>query len=159
VAEQAHWLSDEEQRVWRGFASVLSLLPQALDGQLQRDADLSQFSYWILAMLSETADGALRMTDLAERSNASLSRLSHMITRLEDRGWVRRERCADDARGNLAVLTETGRAKVVETAPGHVETVRSLVFEALTPAQVNQLGRISAALLARVDAHAKLTRK
>jgi DNA-binding MarR family transcriptional regulator len=157
-ASHAPWLTDEEQRVWRGFAGLLALLPHALDMQLQRDADMSHFSYWILAMLSEAPEHALRMSELAEQTHASQSRLSHMVARLEGRGWVLRRPSEDDGRGNVAVLTEAGLDKVIQTAPGHVQLVRSLVFDALTPAQRAQLGRISSAVLDRVDAHAKLRR-
>jgi DNA-binding MarR family transcriptional regulator len=140
------WLSDDEQRTWRRFAAVLELLPQALDAQLQRDADISHFSYWIMAMLSEAPGRSLRMAELAERTHASQSRLSHMVARLEEQGLVRRERCASDARGSVAVLTEAGVAKIERSAPDHVETVRSLVFDPLTPAQIDQLAEISTAL-------------
>ncbi len=126
------------------------LLPAALESQLQRDSDLTHFGYWVLAMLSEAPDQSLRMSELASMSNGSQSRLSHLVARLEDRGWVRRQRVGEDGRGFLAVLTEAGRAKVVATAPGHVEEVRSLVFDVLTPDQVRQLDEICDALVTRL---------
>ena len=145
------WLSAEEQRSWRKLAGVLTLLPAALDAQLQRDAGLTHFAYWVLAMLSETPGRALQMTELAAASRSSLSRLSHTVARLEHAGWVRRERSPDDARATVAVLTEDGWAKVVDTAPGHVEAVRALVFGVLKPAQVEQLADICAELLDALD--------
>jgi DNA-binding MarR family transcriptional regulator len=151
--EQPRWLSDKQQRAWRKFAAVFTVLPAALDTQLQRDADLTHFGYWVLAVLSEQRGHALRMSDLATRSNASLSRVSHVVARLEERGWVRREPSPEDRRGNVAVLTDAGHEKIVDVAPGHVETVQSLVFDALTEQQVGQLDEICAAVLERVDPH------
>jgi DNA-binding MarR family transcriptional regulator len=144
---QPRWLSDDEQRSWRKLAGVLTLLPAALDAQLQRAAGLTHFAYWVLAMLSETPDRALQMSELAAASRSSLSRLSHTVARLEPAGWVRRERSPDDARATVAILTDDGYEKVVATAPGHVEEVRTLVFDVLSPDQVRQLADICAALL------------
>jgi DNA-binding MarR family transcriptional regulator len=141
------WLDDDEQRVWRRLAAVLNLLPAELDAQLQRDAGMSHFAYMVLAMLSEAPGRQLRMSDLASLANGSQSRLSHLMIKLEDRGWVRRERVATDARGYLAVLTDAGYDKVVATAPGHVERVRSLVFDTLSDDQRAHLGEICAAIL------------
>jgi DNA-binding MarR family transcriptional regulator len=144
---EPRWLSAAEQQSWRKLAGVLTLLPAALDTQLQRDAGLTHFAYWVLAMLSETPSRSLQMTDLAAMSRSSLSRLSHTVARLERDGWVRRERSPADGRATVAVLTEAGYAKVVETAPGHVEAVRSLVFDVLSPTQVRQLDGICTELL------------
>ncbi len=146
------WLDDEEQRAWRALAGVMTRLPAALDSRLQRDAQLTQFGYWVLAMLSEAPGRSLRMSSLAALANSSPSRLSHGITRLVAQGWVRRERSPEDGRGAVAVLTDAGWDKLVASAPGHVEDVRQLVFDALTPAQVQVLGEVAAVLLARVDA-------
>ena len=148
---ETQWLTEEQQRTWRRLAAVVTLLPGTLDSQMQRDAELTLFGYWVLAMLSEAPGRALRMSELAARSNSSQSRLSHMTARLEERGWIRRERASDDRRGNVAVLTDAGYAKVVTTAPIHVERVRSLIFDALTADQVDQLDRICAVLLDRLD--------
>lgn len=148
---EPRWLSDEQQQAWRKLAGVTTLLPAALDAQLQREAGVTHFAYWVMAMLSETPGRALRMSELAAASRASLSRLSHLVARLEERGWVRREASADDARATVAVLTDAGYDKVVATAPGHVDTVRALVFDALTDGQVRQLDELCAALLAQLD--------
>lgn len=145
-------MTDEEQHSWRRLAAVVTMLPAVLESQLQRDADLTHFGYWVMAMLSEAPSRSLRMSELATMSNGSQSRLSHLIARLEDRGWVRRERAGEDGRGFVAMLTEAGYHKVVETAPGHVEEVRSLVFDVLTPEQVRQLDGICATLIDRLTA-------
>jgi DNA-binding MarR family transcriptional regulator len=123
------------------------LLPAALESQLQRDADLTHFGYWVMATLSEAPGRSLRMSELAALSYGSQSRLSHLVSRLEQQGYVRRERVGEDRRGYLAVLTDAGYAKVVATAPGHVDEVRARVFDRLTPAQVSQLDEICAAIL------------
>jgi DNA-binding MarR family transcriptional regulator len=148
---EPRWLSDEEQKAWRKFAAVFTLLPASLDAQLQRDAALTHFAYFALAMLSEAPDRALRMSELAARSSSSPSRLSHTISRLENRGLVRRTRAAEDGRGQVAQLTDAGMAAIVEMAPGHVEAVQEYVFDALTPEQVQQLNEICTAVLSKID--------
>ena len=148
---EPRWLTDEEQDAWRQLAGVMTRLPAVLDAQLQRDAGLTHFGYWVLAMLSEAPDRQLRMSELAARSNSSLSRLSHGVTRLVAQGWVRRERAPNDGRGAVAVLTEAGWDKLVSAAPSHVESVRRLVFDALEPEQVPLLAQLSRLLLAEVD--------
>jgi DNA-binding MarR family transcriptional regulator len=144
------WLTPPERDAWLSLAGVLIKLPAALDAQLQRDARMSHFEYMVLVGLSEAPGRALRMSDLAELANGSLSRLSHVITRLEGRGWVRREACREDGRYTNAVLTEEGWDKVVATAPGHVETVRALVIDTLSAEQVGQLHDIARRVMAQV---------
>jgi DNA-binding MarR family transcriptional regulator len=119
-------------------------LPAALDSQLQRDAGITHFAFWVLALLSEAPDRTLRLSQLASEANASLSRLSHVIDRLEEQGWVRRQR---SGRGNLAVMTDAGWDKLVSAVPGHVEAVQSLVFDGLDRTQVRELDVISTSLL------------
>ncbi|NUJ88613.1 MarR family transcriptional regulator [Plantibacter sp. MCCC 1A11337] len=148
---ETRWLSDDEQRSWVRFAAVLELLPAALDLQLTRDQHLTHFDYFTLAMLSETPGRTLRTSALAARTNATLPRLSRVLTRLEEAGFVARTPCPEDRRATNVTLTDTGWDKVVQAAPGHVEHVRSLVLDALTPAQIEQLGEISAALLTKLD--------
>jgi DNA-binding MarR family transcriptional regulator len=147
----ARWLDDEEQHAWRQLAAVILKLPSELEAQLQRDASLSHFEYWVLALLSEAPDRTLRMSALASQANASLSRLSHVVSRLEKRGWVTRRPCPDDARATLAELTEDGLQQVVEAAPGHVAAVRRLVFDGLGADEVRELARTCAAILERID--------
>lgn len=137
-----NWLTDEEQAAWRSVVAMLLRLPAALDAQLQRDAGISNFEYMVLSSLSEAPNHTLRMTDLAALASGSLSRLSHVVSRLEARGWIRREPCPGDGRFVNAVLTDDGWAKVVATAPGHVAAVRKLLVDALTPAQFQALGAI-----------------
>lgn len=149
--DEARWLSDEEQRAWRKLMAVTTLLPAALECQLQRDADLTLFAYWVLAMLSEAPESSMAMSELAARSSSSPSRLSHVVAKLEERGWVRRQPSPRDARVNVAVLTEAGSAKLAASAPSHVDTVRSLVYDALTGTQVRQLERICDSLLGSLD--------
>jgi len=149
-------LDDDEQRSWRALAMVAMLLPGALDAQLQRDSDLTHFGYFVLVMLSEEPARSLRMSDLAARAAASPSRLSHVVARLEQRGWVRRVRSDSDGRSTIAELTEDGYRKITEAAPGHVEKVRSLVLDALTAEQVQQLGEICGAVLRRIDPEGRM---
>lgn len=146
------WLTEAEQRAWRQLAAVFLRLPGALESQLQRDAGLSHFEYWVMALLSEAAGRARRLRALADQANCSLSRLSHVVTRLEGRGWVMRRPDPDDARSTLAVLTDAGYGKVVDAAPGHVEAVRSLVFAALDAADVEALERVCGAIATQIDA-------
>ena len=148
---EPRWLSDEEMTAWVRLVAVVELLPGVLDGQLRRDAALTHFDYHVLAMLSEAPQRTLRMTELATRTNATLPRLSHVVRRLEERGLVERAPCPTDGRATNARLTANGWAKVRETAPGHVATVREHVIDALTPEQVTQLAGIAEAVLGRLD--------
>ncbi|GAA3338326.1 MarR family winged helix-turn-helix transcriptional regulator [Amorphoplanes nipponensis] len=144
---EPRWLTDDEQQAWRRFIEVLVKLPAALEGQLQRDAGLTHMGYLVLATLSEREDRRLPMSHLARKASASLSRLSHVVARLEAQDLVRRERDPDDGRVQIAVLTDAGFDKIVATAPGHVEAVQLLVFDRLTPAQIRQLAKLCDALL------------
>jgi DNA-binding MarR family transcriptional regulator len=145
------WLDEVEQHTWRVWLAVAELLPRTLDAQMQRDAGLTHAAFVVLAMLSEAPDRSRRMSDLARVANQSQSRLSHTVARLEERGWVRRERATEDRRGNLAVLTAAGQEVVARVAPGHVDAVREYFFQALTPAQVRLLGEALDAVLERLD--------
>ena len=142
------WLSDEQQAAWRPFVALLLRLPAVLDAQLQKDAGITQFDYLVLSGLSEAPGRSLRMSELAATASSSLSRLSHVVSRLEAKGWVRREPCPGDGRFINAVLTEEGWRKVVATAPGHVAAVRELLVSTLTSEEFAQLGALSAKVLA-----------
>jgi DNA-binding MarR family transcriptional regulator len=142
------WLSDEQQAAWRPFVALLLRVPAMLDAQLQRDAGINHFDYLVLSGLSEAPNRTLRMSELAARASSSLSRLSHVVSRLEAKGWVRRESCPGDGRFINAVLTDEGWQKVLDTAPGHVAAVRELLVDALSDEQFAALGEISAQLLA-----------
>ena len=145
------WLDEQQQRTWRAWLTVSELVPRVLDSQLQRDAGLSHAAYVVLAMLSGSPSRSRRMSDLARRANQSQSRLSHTVARLEERGWVRRERSADDSRGNVAVLTDSGWDVVRAVAPGHVDAVREAMFGPLTEAQTRALGEALEAIVERLD--------
>jgi DNA-binding MarR family transcriptional regulator len=145
------WLDRDQLSAWVRLTAVLELLPAALDAQLRRDAELTHFDYFVLAMLSEAPGRILRMTSLADLTTASLARLSHVVQRLEARGLLERFPSPQDGRATDARLTEAGRRKVEQAAPAHVETVRDTVIDALTPDQVSQLAAIADAILHRLD--------
>jgi len=146
------WLDEDELQAWLKLAGVMLKLSPALDSQLQRDSDLTHFDYLCLAMLSETEERTLPMSELAARTNASLSRLSHVVSKLEKRGWVARCPSPASRRVTLVRLTEEGWGVLVAAAPGHVETVRSLVFDDLTPDDVKALHRIAGHIVERIEA-------
>ena len=148
---EPRWLDSDERATWLSLVSLLTRLPAALDAQLQRDAGLSHFDYSVLAGLSEAPGGSLRMSVLAALADGSLPRLSQVVARLERRGLVRRTPDPDDGRYTLAMLTDAGREAVTAAAPGHVETVRQLVFDPLTKAKTRQLLDICRRVLAAVD--------
>ncbi|MEV4196986.1 MarR family winged helix-turn-helix transcriptional regulator [Micromonospora globbae] len=141
------WLDPDEQRTWRAFLAATRGLMETLDRELQRDAGMPHAYFEILVRLSEAPERRLRMSELADATGSSRSRLSHAVARLEDAGWVRREDCPTDRRGQIAHLTDAGFATLAAAAPGHVEGVRRHLFDALTPAQVTQLRRISEMLV------------
>jgi DNA-binding MarR family transcriptional regulator len=141
------WLDADEQRAWRAAMYSWMLLEDRLDRELTRETGISHAYYEILVQLSETEGRSLRMSELADRCLSSRSRLSHAVSRLEERGWVRRQVCAEDGRGQLAVLTDAGFAALEAAAPVHVESVRTHLFDQLSPAQVAALRDIGETLL------------
>ncbi|MCW2494828.1 MarR family transcriptional regulator [Jatrophihabitans sp.] len=141
------WLSTDEQLAWRAYLEATTLLFDALDRQLQRDSGIPHGYYEILVRLSEEESRTLRMSELADATRSSRSRLSHAVARLEDRGWVERQDCATDRRGQLAVLTDTGVAALEAAAPGHVSAVRDFVIDRLSPEQIEQLREIGTAIV------------
>jgi DNA-binding MarR family transcriptional regulator len=147
VHEAPRWLDAEEQRAWRAYMNSWMLLADRLDRDLTRQTGISHAYYEILVQLSETERRALRMSELAERCLSSRSRLSHAVSRLEERGWVRRQVCPEDGRGQLAVLTDEGFAALEEAAPVHVASVRAHLFDQLGPAQVAAMRDIGDTLL------------
>jgi DNA-binding MarR family transcriptional regulator len=144
---EPRWLDADEQRTWRAFLGATHLLFDRLDRELQRDAGIPHAYYEILVWLSEAPERCLRMSDLARRTRSSRSRLSHAVARLEERGWVNRRDCPTDKRGQIAALTDDGYAALTMAAPGHVDGVRSHLFDALSPEQVRQLRQISEAIM------------
>lgn len=148
---ETRWLTPAEREAWLRLIAVAELLPAALDTQLRESASLTHFEYFVLAMLSEAPDRTLRMTSLSQRTNASLTRLSHVISRLEKRGLVERFACPEDGRASNARLTDKGWKLVVATAPGHVTKVREVAIDPLNPQQISQLKKIGDAMLKVLD--------
>lgn len=154
---ETEWLDEAERAAWLRLVAVVELLPGALDAQLRTSAGLTHFEYFVLAMLSEAPERTLRMTTLAQRTNATLPRLSHVVRRLEERGIVERFPCPEDGRATNVRLTEAGWDAVVAAAPGHVATVRRNVLDPLTRKQLDQLRDIGDALLTRLDPDGRMT--
>jgi DNA-binding MarR family transcriptional regulator len=150
-APEPRWLDGIERDAWLSLIGVIIRLPAALDAQLQRDAGLSHFEYTVMVNLSNADDHVLRMSQLAALCHSSLSRLSHVVARLERRGWLRRDPCPDDGRATLATLTDDGFAKLASAAPGHVDAVRAYVIDALDPEQLGQLSALGDTILGRLD--------
>jgi len=148
------WLTAAELDSWLSVVRLMIWLPWSIDQQLQRDSNLRMVEYQVLAMLSESPKRTMRMSSLAEVTNASLSRLSHLVQRLERRGFVRREPDPTDGRFTNAILTEEGFERLVEAAPSHVAYVRSLVVDALTPERLRRLGRDANRITSRIDTSA-----
>lgn len=141
------WLDEDEQRIWRAYLRTSQLLQDALERQLQRDSGMPHAYYMILVVLSESPGRTMTMTELASILKYSVSRLSHAVSRLEEKGWVRRVKRPEDRRTTVVELTGDGFAAIVEAAPGHVEEVRRVLFDPLTPGQVRQFGEILATIL------------
>lgn len=152
--EPVEWLTDEEIDSWLSVARLMTWLPWSIDQQLRRDAELSMVEYQVLAMLSTSPEWTKRMSSLAEVTNASLSRLSHIVKRLETRGLVVRRPDATDGRFTNAILTEDGYRTIVGAAPAHVQHVRSLVIDVLSREQLRLLGRAAERIVSRIDTSA-----
>ena len=144
---EPRWLDEKEQRAWRAFIAAQRVVNSRIEQQMQRDAGIPHTYYEILVRLADSQNGRLRMSELAVATLGSRSRLSHAVSRLEQCGWVRREGIETDRRGQVAIITEQGRQKLTDTAPGHVETVRQAVFDALSPEQIAQLHDICGTLV------------
>jgi DNA-binding MarR family transcriptional regulator len=140
------WLDQQEHQTWRSYLAATRLLGSQLDRELQRDSGIPHTYYEILVRLSEAPDRRLRMSDLADASESSRSRLSHAVARLVTTGWVSRESCPTDRRGAFATLTDAGFKALADAAPAHVESVRKHLFDRLTREQVIQLGEICEAI-------------
>ncbi|MBE2998353.1 MarR family transcriptional regulator [Nocardiopsis sp. HNM0947] len=148
---ETRWLDEDEQWTWRNFLTAVHLLEARLDRRLRQDSGLSHSAYATLAALSETSGHMMTMSALAAYLRASQSRMSHAVSGLEREGLVRRSKRPGDRRTTLVELTGDGRAALEGAAPGHVEEVRRVLFDALTPEQVRQLDGISAAVLGALD--------
>ncbi|HEY2983380.1 MAG TPA: MarR family transcriptional regulator [Jatrophihabitantaceae bacterium] len=151
VRTKTRWLSASEQKAWRAYLEATTLLFDALDRQLQRDAGIPHAYYEILVRLSESECRSMRMSELADATRSSRSRLSHAVARLEERGWLKRVECATDKRGQVAVLTDAGYAALVDAAPGHVEAVRRHMIDQLSAEQISQLEQIGASIVTGLE--------
>ena len=145
------WLTEQEARAWRQFLVMSGRLRRSLGAELQRDTGLSEGDYGVLVALSEAEDGRLRPSEIGTAIQWEKSRLSHHLTRMEQRGFVRRMPCKTDNRGALVAMTATGRRALERAAPRHVDHVRRVFFDALTPDQVVALAEISDAVLAELE--------
>lgn len=151
MARRVPRMTEAESAAWLNLVTVLELLPPALDAQLRRDADLTHFEFVVLSVLRFEPDRAMRMTALAAAVAATAPRLSHVVTRLEARGLVERAPVPGDRRGSDVTLTAEGRRVLVRATPGHVATVRRLVFDALDEQQVAALGDIAGSIARGLD--------
>jgi DNA-binding MarR family transcriptional regulator len=149
------WLTPDQLSSWLSVVRLMTRLPWAIDAQLQRDAGLSMIEYMTMAMLSEAPDWTLRMSDLAEHTSSSLSRLSHLVKRLESRGYVRRETDPADGRFTNAILLPAGLAKLESAAPAHVAYVRRLVIDNVSPERLRRLGQDADRITGRIDSPAR----
>ena len=145
------WLTEEEHRAWRGLLQMTSQLDAHLSRQLQDESGLSRADYDVLVPLSEAPGRRLRMFELGAELCWQQSRLSHHLSRMQKRGLVTREGCDSDRRGAYVVLTPAGCASIEKAAPSHVEAVRTLVFDGLSPGQVKALGAVAAHVLAKLE--------
>ncbi len=148
---EPRWLNADERRAWLALLSINTMLPAALDTQLHTAGKVSLFDYNVMAMLSEAEGRFLPMSELAARTSSSLSRLSHVVTKLEKRGWLERRPHPGDARVTTAHLSDAGMSTLVALAPGHVEAVREKFLDALTARDVSDLARIGEKIVARLD--------
>lgn len=149
---EPRWLDADQQQQWYAFTYLLAQLPSALEARMQRDSGIAHFDYVVMSGLSTAPERTLRMSEIAQYTGSTLSRLSNVVIRLEKRGWVRRRPDPSDGRATLATLTEDGMDKVTAAAPGHVDAVRRLVFDPLTRAQQRQLGAVSRRILGALNA-------
>jgi DNA-binding MarR family transcriptional regulator len=140
--EEPKWLTQQEKEAWTGLAALMLLLPGKLEAPL-RQVDLTLFEYLTLSHISDAPDRRIRMSELAFLANGSLSRLSNVVKRFEQRGWVTRSPDPDDGRYTLAHLTDDGYQLVVEAAPIHIQAVRELVLDPLTSTDKQALIRIA----------------
>jgi DNA-binding MarR family transcriptional regulator len=153
IMSAVKWLDEDEMRAWHSFLAAGALIDRLLDAQLKESVGLSHPQYEILVRLAGAPDGELRMTELAGTLLSSKSGLTYQVTQLEKAGLVERRSCPSDVRGVLAVLTEAGRQRLEQAAPGHVTLVRELLIDVLTPGQLaslaDALGEVSRRAAAR----------
>ena len=149
--DEVRWLDEREARAWRSFQAVQHRLNAALARQLADDSDLSYSDYTVLVVLTDQPEGRLRAFELGAELGWEKSRVSHHVSRMADRGLVRREKCPTDHRGAFVVVTDRGRAAIEGAAPGHVDAVRHWFVDRLTPEQLDALAEICATGLRALD--------
>jgi DNA-binding MarR family transcriptional regulator len=150
--EAVRWLEPHEQAAWRAYIEMNAKLSAHLNRQMQTDFGLSIADFSVMVQLSEHVDGRLRVLELARAMGWEKSRLSHQLTRMQQRGLIERSNCSEDRRGAWIVLTDHGRKTIEAAAPGHVQVVRTYLFDVLSADQVEALGAISRAVADRLDA-------
>ncbi|WP_327151245.1 MarR family winged helix-turn-helix transcriptional regulator [Nocardia sp. NBC_01329] len=148
---ETRWLDDRERHAWRGYLAMHAQLVAHLHRQLQHESGLSLADFDVLVQLTDRPEPRIRIGELRQALQWEKSRLSHHLGRMQRRGLVLREDCPDDARGAYIVLTDQGRAAIEQAAPSHVDTVRELVFDALTDDQVNALATIADRILEKLN--------
>jgi DNA-binding MarR family transcriptional regulator len=151
MSSDVRWLTAREERVWRRWQTLNARLSATLHRELQDDAGLSMPDYEVLVHLTDSREGRIRVTDLARLLQWERSRVSHHVTRMESRHLVQRAECAEDGRGAFIVITPQGRAAIEQAAPGHVNTVRRLVFDALSPEEIDALATVIDKALAQLN--------
>jgi DNA-binding MarR family transcriptional regulator len=154
MSDESPWLTEKQQRIWREWLAMNAELPATLHRQLQEDSALSLPDFDVLVQLTDTPEGKVRIVPLASALGWERSRLSHHVKRMEGRGLVRREECAEDGRGAFVVLTPTGREAIEGAAPQHARTVRELVFDDLTEDELDSLAQFTEKVLTRLRAEA-----
>ncbi len=150
------WLTEDEQRAWRGLLRMTAQLNVRMNRQLQDDYGISLAEYDVLVVLSEAPEGRRRVFELTDALAWEQSRVSHQLARMQQRGLIARQECPTDARGAFAVLTEAGRAAIEQAAPAHVEMVRQLVFDGLSPDQLTALTDVTERVLDRLQGPSQL---
>ena len=145
------WLTAAEVDSWLSVVRMMTWLPWSIDQQLRRDSNLGMVEYQVMARLSQQPERSMRMSSLADLANSSLSRLSHLVKRLEDRGLVRREPDPSDGRFTNAIMTDEGFKTLSDAAPAHVAHVRSVIIDALSPEQLRRLGVTADRIVSRID--------
>ncbi|MBP1324974.1 DNA-binding MarR family transcriptional regulator [Leucobacter exalbidus] len=153
MTPKAPRMTDAESRAWLGLITLVQLLPHTLDGQLQRDSEMTHFEFSVLSNLYTAPESTLRMTELAASTAATLPRLSHVCTKMEKRGLVDRTSCPTDRRATNVQLTPNGRRDFIRAIPAHIELARKLVIDALSPSQIEALANISETIGARIADH------
>jgi DNA-binding MarR family transcriptional regulator len=157
--DQPRWLNQRERDAWMPFVGLLLKLPHALDSAMRRTTGLSHFEYLVLSALSDSTEHTRPMSELAEIANASQSRLSHVVAKLEENGLVRRSTCPGNGRVVLASLTDAGYDEIVTMAPRHVDVVRALVIDPLDTDQLDQLAAICRRIVSAVDREPPMPRR